>query len=245
MPYITRPIEDFQDLIQPLIGMVVSLPWKGYGATIFLELGKLAPLESERQHYKKGESCISGMSGWRVESGSEVLFGTLNSNQEIERGILSLLGTKIERLSIVGRVPELEIQFSNGYCLRSMVMVSGQPEWAIRLPSGDWLDTIGSLLSVGDGRDTRDSATEEEEDTFESEQAMYALAQYTAKRWGTPILEPKLGECAHCASFVPVDGHGALLDYGVCIEKDSSFDGHIVMRKSGCPSFILRTPVEA
>jgi hypothetical protein len=245
MTYIMHPIEDFQALIQPLIGMTVSLPWKGYGTAIFLELGQLEPVESKRQRYNKGEACISGMWGWRVESGCEVLFGSFNSNQEIEGGILSLLGTTIESLSIIGLVPELEIQFSNGNCLRSIVMVSGQPEWAIRIPVGTWINVVGGLLSVGDDSDTQHSPTEDEEATFASEQAIYALAQCTAKRWGTPVLEPKLGECAHCASFVPIDGHGALLDYGVCIEKDSSFDGHIVMRKSGCPSFLLKTQEES
>ena len=38
------PIEEFQALVHPLIGLPVALPWKGYGSAIFLELGRLAPL---------------------------------------------------------------------------------------------------------------------------------------------------------------------------------------------------------
>ena len=65
--------EEFHAMVQPLVGLTVALPWKGYGSTIFLELGQLSPLESKRQHHNKGEACISVEWDWRVENGTTVL----------------------------------------------------------------------------------------------------------------------------------------------------------------------------
>src|SRR5882724_10666570 len=80
------PIEEVQTLIRPLIGLVVSLPWKGYGSAIFLELGRLAPLEYPRQRHNEGEACISVQWDWRVESKTKVLYGSSNSGPNIEEG---------------------------------------------------------------------------------------------------------------------------------------------------------------
>lgn len=240
MPYITRSIEEFPELVRPLIGMVVSLPWKGFGTAIFFELGQSAEIEIEvRGHLrrdKKGEASIGVQWDWRVEHGYEVLFGSSNSRPEMEEGILTLQDTSIERISVAGHVPEIEVLFSNGYCLRSMVMVSGEAEWSIKLPNGNWIAPKRGLLSVGQGKDTT-IYTEEEEAMFKAEQEVFALAERTASRWGIPIVEPKLGKCKDCAWFLHINGHGHLLDYGVCIAGNSPFDGRAVRVDSGCPSF--------
>jgi len=228
MPSTLHSNEEFQELIRPLVGLAVSLPWKGYGSAIFLELGSLAPIESQRRHHNEGEACVSVEWDWRVEAESEVLYGSSNSRPKIEAGILSLQGATVQALSVVGQVPELVVQFSNGHCLRSMVMVTGNPEWSIKLPDGRWVYAKSGCLLVGTG----------EASTSEEEQAAFALAERTAARWGTPNVEPKLGSCAHCAFFVPLDGEGHLLDYGGCIAESGPFDGRIVERSSGCPAFI-------
>ena len=185
-------------LVQPLIGLTVSLPWKGYGSAIFLELGELALLDSGRQHHNKGQACISVEWDWRVEAEETVLYGSSNSGPEIESGIVALRGTTIHGLSVVGQVPELRVQFSNGHRLCSMVMVSGDPEWSIRLPDGRRAYPKGGRLLVGNGASR---ITEEEESAF-------ALAERAASRWGIPAAEPRRGSCANCISFVPLDGNG-------------------------------------
>jgi hypothetical protein len=227
MTHILIPREDFQALVQPLLGLVVSLPWKGYGSAIFLELGALAPLESQRRRNNKGEACISIEWDWRVEAEGTVLYGSSNSRPKIESGIHSLQGTTIQALTVVGQVPELVVQFSNGHCLRSMVMATGNPKWSIKLTDGRWVYAEGSHLLVGSGTA---STTEEEETTF-------AIAERTASRWGTPSVESKRGSCASCVSFVPLDGEGHLLDYGCCMANSGPFDGRVVARNSGCLSF--------
>lgn len=228
MSYTEYLIQDFQTLIQPLVGLSVSLPWKGIGSAVFLELGDLAPLKSTRQYHNEGDACIAVEWDWRVEAESIVLYGSSNSRPAIATGIAALRGTTIQKLSIEGKVPELVVQFSNGHCLRSMAMLPDAPVWSIKLPDKTWIHAKDGGLLVGDCA----------LGTTETEIAIFALAERTASRWGIPIVEPKRGACADCFSFVPIDGDGHFLDYGACIAESGPLDGHIVSLNSGCPSFL-------
>jgi DUF3027 family protein len=220
-------IAQFDDFVRPLVGLSVSLPWKGHGSAIFLELGQLAPLRPGR-HHEPGEACIFVEWDWRVEEGTAVLYGSSNSGPKIEKGISTLQGTNIENVSVVGSVPELTINFSNGQCLRSMVMVSGDPQWNIRLLDGSWLSCEHGRLHAGDGSGSGTTA---------EEAAMFDRAEAIARRWGTPVSEPKRGNCADCKWFVRIDGNGSLLDFGVCANSASPFDGRVVNCDSGCAAF--------
>ncbi len=205
----------------------MSLPWKGYGSAIFLELGRLAPLK-EGRHHQCGEACIFFEWDWRVEEASKVLYGSSNSRPKIEKGVSGLRGTKIENISVFGAVPELILDFSNGLRLRSMVMVSGDPQWNIRLPNNSWLSCESGRLYAGDGRGSGMMA---------EEAAMFDRADAIAQRWGTPVSEPKTGNCAGCKWFVRIDGDGSLLDFGVCANSASPFDGRAVNCSSGCAAY--------
>jgi len=231
MPNSEISLHEFTSLVRPLIGMLVSLPWNGYGSAIFLELGDLAPLGGERRNHNKGEACIEFYWDWRVEDGFQILYGSSNSRPKTEGGLAELQGTRIESITIKGHVRELTITFSNGRRLKSMAMVSGDPQWSIRLPDATRVFSEAGLLFVGDGRSA--GLTKEEE-------AVFALAETTARRWGLQVAEPKAGNCRDCRSYVRVDGHGHLLDFGVCIEAASPFDGRAVNCNSGCPAFSNR-----
>lgn len=222
--------ENFIQIVQPLLGLTISLPWKGYGTAIFLELGVLAPPEPHRR-YNVGEACIYVAWDWRVEAENAVLYGSSNSRPKIEAGILSLRGTAIQAISIVGPIPELVVQFSNGHCLRSMIMVTGDPEWFIRLQDGRFVTTMGGDLLIGNGSESSSRPVTEEE------AAVIALTERIADRWGAPSVEPKRGSCAHCIFFIRLDGEGSLLSYGCCATETGPFDGRVVERSSGCPAF--------
>lgn len=231
MAHLVKPVESFLELIQPLIGLPVALAWKGYGSTIFLELGQLQPLQSERQYQPDGEACISVDWDWRVEDDTAVLYGSSCSGPEINKGIATLQNTKVQGLSLAGKIPELVIHFSNGQCLRSMYMVKGDPQWSIRLVDNNWMGISAGKLAVGDGTA---EFTEQEDEPF-------ALEKKAALRWGVPLAEPAGGQCRNCAWHIPLDGDAYLLDYGVCAESASPLDGRVVNVKSGCASF---TPME-
>jgi hypothetical protein len=219
--------DDFEALVQPLLGLRVSLPWKGYGSAIFLELGELVSLKSNRRRHDNGEACISVTWDWRVEAETAVLYGSSNSRPEIDAGIQTLKGTTVEAIGVVGQVPELVVRFSNGHCLRSMVMVTGNPEWAIRLTDDSWINAKRGLLLIGD----------EGSSLTEDEVAAFALAKDAADRWGVPSIGTKQGSCAGCTYFISLDGDADLLDYGCCIAAAGPFDGRAVERNSCCPSF--------
>ena len=146
MPVFTPPDVEFQILAQPLIGLNVSLPWKGYGTAIFLELGALAPEKSRGHCYNKGEACIGVEWDWRVEAAGKVLYGSSNSRPKMMAGIKGQQGSTIQSLAVGGEVPELVIQFSNGHYLRSMVMAAGNPEWTIRLADGRWVYAMNGRI---------------------------------------------------------------------------------------------------
>lgn len=215
--------------LRALSGLAVAQPWKGYGSAIFLELGRLTPEEPDGRSHREGESCIAIEWDWRVEHLGSVLYGSSNTRPEILRGIESLQGTAIDRIDIVGDVPELVVNFSNGHCMRTMVMVDGDPQWSIKLSqAGEWLYPRRGALFIGDGREPID----------EAQQTSFDVAREVAFRWDVPSVSPVVGRCADCRWFKSLDGDGHLLDYGVCIAASGPLDGRAVHRKSGCPAFV-------
>lgn len=228
MPDSVLSVEAFSKLTQQLVGLTVALPGKAYGSSIYLELGRLTTIKSKRRDYALGEACISVSWDWRVEHNSTVLYGSSNSGQRIERGISELQDSRVECISVMGVVPELVVTFSNGHILRSMVMVTGDPEWSVRLPDDRWVFARAGELLVGMGEST----------TSEEEKGAFLHAERTATRWGIPIADPVLGTCRHCNWFKPIDGEGCLLDYGVCTSNVSPFDGRAVNFASGCQEFL-------
>jgi hypothetical protein len=117
-------IEEVKNKIQELIGMNISLAWKGYGSAIFLELGILTKEKTTRSFHANGEACIWLEWDWRVETDGKILFGSSNSRPAIEDGIQRLVGKKIEKIKLLGKTPELSINLSDGYIINTMAMVS-------------------------------------------------------------------------------------------------------------------------
>jgi hypothetical protein len=219
--------EEFQDCVQGLHGLEVSLAWKGYGSTIFLELGRLSPPRQPLGRHGNGEACLCVDDDWRVENASSILFGSSDTRPEIAASISRLQGTRIDDISAAGAVPEIVAVFSNEWRLRSMAMTIGDPQWSIRLPSGSWLSAKKGALWL-------DAEAEGGPDEYDKE---IKIAEEARQRWGLPTAEPVKGKCDSCDWFRRVDGDFAILDYGVCIAAKSPFDGRVVQRFSGCPVF--------
>jgi hypothetical protein len=220
--------DEFKVLVERLVALPVALPWKGYGSAIHLELGQLSQVTGNGRPDSRGEACIAVEWDWRVEHHGAVLYGSSNRRYAIAQGIEGLRGARVEHVSISGTVPELAVAFSNGQCLRSMVMVTGNPQWAIKLQEDRWIHAREGRLEVGQG----------ERRTTEEAMQVFAVAKNTAERWGRPVAQTPRGHCSLCAGFVPLDGEGHLLDYGVCIARESPFDGKVVRVTSGCPVYV-------
>jgi DUF3027 family protein len=221
---------EFINLVSPLLGMTISLPWRGHGSAVFLELGELQPLSHPRQRHQDGEACISLEWDWRLESEKQIICGSSNSSPEIEKAIANLRNQKVEAITLDGRIPELIIDLSDGYILRSMAMTSGYPQWSVRLPDETYLSADEGVLIRDDGTRGPSEVDPEEDKAIEH-------ADKTATRWGTPVSEPCGGYCQNCIYFIRIDGHFAFLEYGVCTSKDSPLDGRAVHLKSGCQAF--------
>ena len=219
--------QEVEDQLRCLNGLEVALAWKGYGSTVFFELGRLSPPRSNRERHARGDACVMIEWDWRMEADSLVSLGSSNSGPKIEAGIRELQGSRITGISVVGSVPELVGHFSNGRCLRSFSATDGNPQWSIRLPSGAWLSAKNGALFL----DAEPEGCSDEE----SEEA--DLSVTTANRWGVPKADPAEGACGACSWFRSLDANFNLLEYGVCIAENSPFDGRAVHRRSGCPVF--------
>lgn len=122
-------LESFHKLTRPLVGLPLSATWRGYGSALFLELGLLTP----SAHKPKGEATVMIQWSWRVESPCAIIFGSWSSVRKMDRGILSLAGSAIEDISLVGRLPEISIRLSGKRWIQSCMTTDSQPEWVIFL----------------------------------------------------------------------------------------------------------------
>ena len=222
-------LDEANTMAQSLIGLEVTLPWKGHGSTIFLELGELSPPKSKRGNRDLGESHISIDWDWRIELGDIVKFGSSLEGSEIERGLRTLQGVKVCSLSIQGRIPEIVVEFSSGHILRSMVMANGGPEWTLKLDHQRYLYSHCGSLVV-------DSGTEPVGHT-DHEAAVNELEDAAVDRWGKPSSGSAIGSCSNCLSFVTLNGGLSFCSYGLCMGPKSPFDGRVVHDESGCNVF--------
>ena len=233
MSYTKITQDEFANLTINLIGLPVSLAWKGYGSAIFLELGDLLPYENPRLRNKKhGQSCISVDWDWRIEDKRHVVLGSSNSGPEIDSQISMLEGANVAKIAVVGNIPEIEVSFSNGLILRSMVMHNDDPQWTIKICDDKYASVTRNNLVV-----TSDDANDTESDE-ESDYSSMDLADQICQRWGKPQITPVKGNCRFCEWYVRIDGEYSLLDFGVCANGESGLDGKVVNSSSGCPAFV-------
>jgi hypothetical protein len=212
-----------------LADMPVSAVWKGYGTTIFLELGNLSSKDHRRGC--QGEVTIYISWDWRVEKGNRVMFGSSNSNPEIADGITTLVGLTVNSATIQGIVPELLIEFSNEARLQSAAMCTNTSEWNVSLPGNIWISCTDGIVYMNDGSGVAIS---------DEDEALLHHADMTAQRWGIPIAPVPAGHCEQCVHMIRIDGSGHLLDFGVCTSADSPLDGRVINVASQCAVFSQR-----
>jgi len=109
-------------------------------------------------------------------------------------------------------------------------MVAGDPEWTIRLNNRSYISSRDGNIELTDGSAVAHELTPAERQYIE-------WADETAKRWGSPVFEPRKGRCRDCIYYVRIDGNFSLLDFGVCSFTGGPFDGRVINVNSGCPEF--------
>jgi hypothetical protein len=140
---------EFRSLVAPILGLPISRPWRGYGSALFLELGELhdEPLLPSRRRpegdtSQKGQATIMIEWSWRVERARSIAFGSWSTERRMTNGVARLVGHRIEAIDIVGRLPEVLVQLSDGLWLQTFNTSEGQPEWTVFLPDESWVTVI-------------------------------------------------------------------------------------------------------
>jgi hypothetical protein len=140
--------DEFQRQVQPIIGQEVSRVWQGGGSSIFFEIGEL----TETQFVRRNGTVATSQHGrytimvewyWRIEKPRSIWFGGASSNRMIDNRIKKLVGTEIEEISLVGRLPELNVKLSRSLWLQTFLPKDGYPRWVVFLdehtPEKRWL----------------------------------------------------------------------------------------------------------
>ena len=211
--------QHFDESVKDLIGLTISKAYNSYGSSLCMELGEITLDDRNRE---KGDAYIMLDWDWRLEDDDSIKCGSSNSGPKIAETAEKLTDLTITNLALYCSPPEIEIHLSNNQRLRSMAMLSGYPQWTIRLKDNSYLSN--NLY----------------EGMTDKEREYSKRTKIIAKRWGCPVFEPAGGRCRNCLYFEHLDGNFNLLDYGVCSFVDSPFDGRVVMVNSGCPEYVER-----
>jgi len=115
-----------------LIGLPISRAWRGYGSTIFLELGTLSPYENQKgNNSPRGEVSLMINWSWRFEKDRSIWFGAFSGLKKIDNRLPQLLGHIVKAASLEGRLPEIRLALSDNLWFSSFMCEQGQQEWVI------------------------------------------------------------------------------------------------------------------
>ncbi|MEO6803973.1 MAG: hypothetical protein ABI197_12100 [Granulicella sp.] len=119
--------------------------WQGYGSAIFLEFGQLQPRQRRDGSPGNpiGEWTLMMDWSWRIEGKRRIWCGSWSDGERWPRAFSRLQGATVKTVMLFGRLPEIDLELSNGLHLLSMSTVEGDPEWGlIKRQDGD-------IISVG------------------------------------------------------------------------------------------------
>ena len=148
-----------ESLLPELLGKPVSHVWFGDYSALYLEVGELTASDSTRRDgtacNPRGEMCIYAGFDWRIERPRSI-FGSRDCSRRRQHSMCTgLQGATITSASTFGRIPELQIGFSNGLWIASFSLYPGNPQWFVSFhkPSTIHLCTQNGKLFI----DRRDS----------------------------------------------------------------------------------------
>lgn len=118
-----------------LVGHTVSHVWFGHFSALFLELGELSTKDRTRRDGSpgnpRGEFTVYAGFDWRIERPKSV-YGSRDCSRRRQRTItMKLLEATVASVTTCGRLPELEIGFSNGLWLVTFGLGRGDPDWTV------------------------------------------------------------------------------------------------------------------
>ena len=123
----------FYNFTRGMIGLPVNHLWMGHGSALFLELGDLTPTmrRDGSDGNPNGEMSVMIEWSWRIEGRRSIICGSWSDEDEWPRGFSVLRNQIVMEVSSFGRLPEIDLKFSNdAHCL-SFMTAKGGPVWAI------------------------------------------------------------------------------------------------------------------
>jgi len=123
-----------QPSLDILLGKIVSHIWFGDYSALYLELGALGDSgtgKASSSRNPQGEITVYASFDWRIERQRSILGGSESSRQRWKTTTKQLLGTTILSAETVGRIPELQLQFSEGLWLVTFSCSEAQPDWSV------------------------------------------------------------------------------------------------------------------
>jgi hypothetical protein len=112
----------------------VSHVWRGHGSALFVEFGFLSPGHARadgRLGNPTGEFGVMVQWSWRMEEGSQITCGSWSNEELWVPTFARFIGKKVIDISLVGRLPEIEIELSDELYLLSFMTADGEPAWTI------------------------------------------------------------------------------------------------------------------
>jgi hypothetical protein len=134
-----------------MLDLPIGHVWRGYGSALFLELGSLTPrflANGRRMRNDCGEFTAGIEWSWRIEDANRILAGSWSEESHWDTFFRQVLGTTLVGISLFARIPEIELDLSNGLHLCSMMTAEGDPAWHI----SNHIDAHKSIsVSIHDG----------------------------------------------------------------------------------------------
>jgi hypothetical protein len=106
---------------------------------LYLELGDLVMRhrpDGTPRNNPEGQFTVYAGFDWRVEGALSVLGSRSSSARQRTCLTERFLGSTVSSATIVGRLPELQLGFSNGMWLVTFNLPKGQPDWSVAFLSG-------------------------------------------------------------------------------------------------------------
>lgn len=119
--------------LSSLTGHAISHIWFGDYSALYLELGELTSKTRRDGMPAKpcGEFTVYAGFDWRIERLRSV-YGSRDCSKRRQQTLTTkLLGASVISATTYGRLPELQIGFSNGIWLATFGLGRGDPDWSV------------------------------------------------------------------------------------------------------------------
>jgi hypothetical protein len=139
-------LDECADILSALEDLPVTRAWQGASdPSLFLEIGRLRrevfdhPTRGKLV-FRNGRATVMIECDWRVEGPRSIQFGSRFGDRRIDHRLKTLIGTRIERIFLEGRLPELVIELDDRRTIRTFTNWTTQPEWHVGFRDGALFD---------------------------------------------------------------------------------------------------------